>query len=69
MPDCIGNFQNSDFSKRSCHYALAFVERIPWIQLYTLSSTCTSARADYFTVNTMRPAHRAIDSYTVVCLS
>ncbi|VWX47259.1 family 1 glycosylhydrolase [Novosphingobium sp. 9U] len=35
VPDWIGNFQNPDFSERFCHYALAFAERFPWVQLYT----------------------------------
>lgn len=35
VPDWIGNFQNPDFPKLFCTYALAFAQRFPWVQLYT----------------------------------
>ena len=35
VPDWIGNFQNPDFPQLFAHYAGAFAERYPWIQLYT----------------------------------
>jgi beta-glucosidase/6-phospho-beta-glucosidase/beta-galactosidase len=35
VPDWICNFQNPDFPKLFCGYALAFAERFPWVQLYT----------------------------------
>ena len=35
VPDWLGDFQNPDFPKQFCSYALAFAERYPWIQLYT----------------------------------
>jgi beta-glucosidase len=35
VPDWIGNFQNPDFPAHFAHYAAAFAERYPWVQLYT----------------------------------
>ena len=35
VPDWIGNFQNPDFPQLFAHYAAAFAERFPWVQLYT----------------------------------
>ena len=35
VPDWIGNFQNPDFPQLFAHYASAFAERFPWVQLYT----------------------------------
>ena len=35
VPDWIGNFQNPDFPQLFAHYADAFAQRYPWIQLYT----------------------------------
>lgn len=35
VPDWIGNFQNPDFPKLFEHYAKAFAQRYPWIQIYT----------------------------------
>ena len=35
VPDWIGNFQNPDFPQLFAHYAAAFAERYPWVQLYT----------------------------------
>jgi beta-glucosidase/6-phospho-beta-glucosidase/beta-galactosidase len=35
VPDWIGNFQNLDFCRLFGHYARAFAERFPWVQLYT----------------------------------
>ena len=35
VPDWLGNFQNPDFPAQFAHYARAFAERFPWVQLYT----------------------------------
>ncbi|HEX4694675.1 family 1 glycosylhydrolase [Sphingomonas sp.] len=35
VPDWVGNFQNPDFPKLFCTYALAFAQRYPWVQLFT----------------------------------
>ncbi|MEA3029489.1 MAG: hypothetical protein QOG13_814 [Sphingomonadales bacterium] len=35
VPDWIGDFQNPDFPQLFAHYAGAFAERYPWVQLYT----------------------------------
>ena len=35
VPDWLGDFQNPDFPRQFCLYALAFAERYPWVQLYT----------------------------------
>jgi beta-glucosidase/6-phospho-beta-glucosidase/beta-galactosidase len=35
VPDWIGNFQNPDFPDLFCHYARAFAQRFPWVQIYT----------------------------------
>ncbi len=35
VPDWIGNFQNPDFPEQFAAYARAFVERFPWVQMYT----------------------------------
>jgi len=35
LPDWLGNFQNPDFPHLFAHYARAFAERFPWVQLYT----------------------------------
>ncbi|MEN9931954.1 MAG: hypothetical protein RIS17_527 [Pseudomonadota bacterium] len=35
VPDWMGDFQNPDFPELFCHYAHAFAERFPWVQLYT----------------------------------
>lgn len=35
VPDWIGNFQNPDWPELFAEYATAFVERFPWVRLYT----------------------------------
>jgi beta-glucosidase len=35
VPDWIGDFQNPDFPDQFAHYARAFAQRYPWVQLYT----------------------------------
>jgi beta-glucosidase/6-phospho-beta-glucosidase/beta-galactosidase len=35
VPDWIGNFQNPEFPRLFAHYASAFAQRFPWVQLYT----------------------------------
>lgn len=35
VPDWIGNFQNPEFPGLFAHYAKAFANRYPWVQLYT----------------------------------
>jgi beta-glucosidase/6-phospho-beta-glucosidase/beta-galactosidase len=44
VPDWLGNFQNPDFPHLFADYARAFAQRFRWVQLYTPSTRCSSAR-------------------------